>query len=73
MVDWSERFFERRSARGEGPRGSERRQFADSHSELPPEAAEFARAVDAYKLANRRKFVTLAELFEIFRQLGYHK
>ena len=73
MVDWSEKFFERRKARGEGPQGRERRQFADSHAELPPDAAEFARAVDAYKLSHGRKFVTLGELFEIFRGLGYHK
>ena len=73
MVDWSQNFFERRKSRAGPTGGAERRQFADSHEALSPEAGEFARAVDAYKLAHGRKFVTLAELFDIFTGLGYHK
>ena len=74
MVDWEKTFFDRRkAARGGPPEGRERRQFADSHADLSPEAREFAEAVDAYKLSKARKFVTIGELFEIFRSLGYEK
>ncbi|MEM9657842.1 MAG: hypothetical protein AAF961_05720, partial [Planctomycetota bacterium] len=37
--------------------GIERRQFTNSHSELSPEAAELARAIDHYKLRHRRRFI----------------
>jgi len=73
MVDWDKTFFDRRQAEAGPPQGRERRQFADSHADLSPEAREFAEAVDAYKLAHARKFVTLAELFEVLVGLGYHK
>jgi len=29
--------------------------------------------VDAYKISHGRKFITLGELFEVFKGLGYHK
>lgn len=74
MVDWDKTFFDERRKSSSGPPGGrERRQFADSHEDLSPEAREFAQAVDAYKVSHRRKFVTLAELFDIFTGLGYHK
>ena len=73
MIDWERTFFDRRKARSGAPGGRERRQFADSHAELSPEAREFAQAVDRYKLNHARKFVTLAELFDILVGLGYHK
>jgi len=73
MVDWEKTFFDRRRSAGPPPEGRERRQFADSHADLSPAAREFAEAVDAYKLARGRKFVTLAELFEVLKSLGYHK
>ena len=73
MVDWDKTFFDRRKSGGRAPEGGERRQFADSHADLSPEAREFAEAVDAYKLSKARKFVTLGELYEIFVSLGYHK
>jgi hypothetical protein len=73
MVDWNQNFFERRRSRAGPANGHERRQFADAHEELPPAAREFARAVDAYKLAHGRKFITLAEIFDIFTGLGYRK
>jgi len=73
MVDWEKTFFDRRRSGGDPPQGRERRQFADSHADLSPEAREFAEAVDAYKLARGRKFVTLAEIFEVFMTLGYRK
>lgn len=73
MVDWDKTFFDRRQSDAGPPQGRERRQFGDSHADLAPEVREFAEAVDAFKLAHGRKFVTLAELFSIFTSLGYHK
>jgi hypothetical protein len=74
MVDWDQTFFDERRQRAAGPpEGRERRQFADSHADLSPEAREFAEAVDAYKMAKARKFVTLGELFDVFTSLGYRK
>ena len=73
MVEWEQQFFERRQAAARPAEGRERRQFADSHDDLPPDLREFARAVDAYKIAHARKFITLAELHAILTGLGYHK
>lgn len=73
MVQWDKQFFDRRAPRGQDQGGPDRRQFADSYAELSPEAREFAKAVDAYKLAHARKFITLGEIFEVVRTLGYHK
>jgi hypothetical protein len=87
MVEWEKQFFDRRrrsaddsapAPKGDQPAqsayaGAERRQFADSHADLSPEAREFAQAVDRYKVERGRKFITLGEIFEIMRALGYHK
>jgi hypothetical protein len=73
MVEWDKQFFDRRQGGERSAAGRERRQFADSHADLSPEAREFAQAVDAYKIAHQRKFVTIAELYRIFVGLGYHK
>ena len=51
----------------------ERRQFANSHDELGPDAQELAAAVDAYKLRHRRRFITYDELLGVLAALGYHK
>lgn len=51
----------------------ERRQFANSHAELSPEAAELARAIDQYKLQHRRRFITFEETLAVVRSLGYHR
>ncbi len=53
--------------------GSERRQFANSHEELSPEAQELARAIDGYKLRHRRRFITYEEMLGVVTSLGYHK
>ncbi len=63
---------DRRAASGERP-GVERRQFADSHAELSPEARELADAVDAYKQLHRRRFITHEEMVGVIKSLGYHK
>jgi hypothetical protein len=51
----------------------ERRQFANSHEELSPEAAELARAIDEYKLRHRRRFITYEEMLAVVTSLGYHR
>ena len=51
----------------------ERRQFANRHDELSPNAAELARAIDGYKLHHRRRFITYEEMLTVVESLGYHK
>ncbi len=51
----------------------ERRQFANSHEGLSPEAAELAHSIDEYKLHHRRRFITYEEMLSVVRSLGYHK
>lgn len=51
----------------------ERRQFKNSHDGLSPDAQEFALAVDHYKIANRRRFISYDEILSVVKSLGYHK
>jgi hypothetical protein len=51
----------------------ERRQFANSHDELSPDAAELAHAIDRYKLHHRRRFITFEEMLAVVKSLGYHR
>ena len=53
--------------------GVERRQFTNSHDGLTPEAAELGRAIDQYKLMNRRRFITYDEMLAVIKSLGYAK
>ena len=53
--------------------GFERRQFANSHSGLSPDAQELGRAIDQYKLQNRRRFITYEEMLFVIKSLGYSK
>ena len=53
--------------------GLERRQFSDAREQLSPEAAELGRAIDQYKLENRRKYVTYEEMLSVIKSLGYEK
>ncbi len=67
-------FLDRRSPASAEPMPvCERRQFANSHSELSPDAAELARAIDQYKLHHRRRFITFEEMLAVVRSLGYHR
>lgn len=63
-------FFDRRAGGGDAP-GRERRQFTNSYEELSSEAAELARAIDQYKLSNRRRFISYEEMLMVVKQLGY--
>lgn len=53
--------------------GFERRQFTNSHDDLSPDAAELGRAIDQYKLQNRRRFINYEEMLGIIKSLGYEK
>lgn len=63
----------RTQAQPERPELLERRQFRDSHSDHNPEVRELAEAIDQYKMANRRRFITVDELLQVIQGLGYHK
>lgn len=70
----AEKFVDRRDSTGAaGAPGVERRQFANSHEELTPAAAELARAIDQYKLLHRRRFIDFEEMLGVIKSLGYHK
>ena len=67
-------FVERRQRdAGTAPSGSERRQFRDGDRSSRPEVAELANAVDDYKIAHHRRFITFEELFDVIASLAYHK
>ncbi len=67
-------FVDRRSYDpGVGRPARERRQFTNSHEELSPDARDLALAIDHYKLAHRRRFITYEEMLTVVKSLGYHK
>ncbi len=67
-------FIDRRESHATGSAPDrERRQFANSHSELSPPAAELARSIDQYKLLHRRRFIDFEEMLGIIKSLGYSK
>jgi len=53
--------------------GRERRQFANSHDHLSPDASELATAIDHYKLQHRRRFINFEEMLSIMKTLGYSR
>ena len=67
-------FINRRSelSTGVAP-GVERRQFANSHDDLSPDAAELAQAIDDYKIRHRRRFITFEEMLAVMKSLGYSR
>jgi hypothetical protein len=56
-----------------GQHGEERRQFVDSRETLAPDVRELSEAIDAFKLANNRRYITLGEVLDVVKGLGYHK
>ena len=50
-----------------------RRQFANTYTDLSTEGRELAEAIDGYKLAHRRRFITYDEMINVVKSLGYHK
>jgi NTP pyrophosphatase (non-canonical NTP hydrolase) len=69
-----EPFVDRRNYAAQvGAPHRERRQFANSHQELSPEARELAQAIDSYKLMHRRRFITYEEMLAVIKSLGYRR
>ncbi len=66
-------FIDRREQTTGSSPGVERRQFANSHEDLSPDAREVAVAIDEYKLRHRRRFITYEEMLSVFRTLGYRR
>ena len=67
-------FVDRRFSTGPGAStGSERRQFANSHEGLSPDAQELAQAIDGYKAQHHRRFITYEEMLGVIKSLGYNK
>ncbi|HEX5446132.1 MAG TPA: hypothetical protein VFW87_20055 [Pirellulales bacterium] len=56
-----------------GSPGRERRQFADSYEGLSADAKELGTAIDSYKLAHRRRFITYEEMLSVVKSLGYQR
>ena len=69
----SDTFVDRRSSDASRAGGPERRQFKSTATDLRPEVAELAQAVDQYKLRHRRRFITFDELYNVIAELGYSK
>ena len=70
----SDTFVDRRSPTSlDNQPARERRQFANSHDELSPDAAELAQAIDGYKLQHRRRFITFEEMLAVIKSLGYSR
>ncbi len=66
-------FVDRRSGSLESRDGQERRQFSDSHQDLSEDARELGKAIDQYKLMNRRRFITYEEMLAVIKSIGYSK
>ena len=67
-----ETFSDRRRSGG-NRETAERRQFGSSHAGLSPAAKELAVAIDRYKLAARRRYITCEEMLAVITQLGYRR
>lgn len=66
-------FVDRRTQSSGAVDGTERRQFSDSHDQLSPEASELGKAIDQYKLVNRRRYITYEEMLSVIKSIGYSK
>jgi hypothetical protein len=66
-------FIERRSYELAEAPVRERRQFTNGYDELSDEARQLAVAVDQYKIARRRRFITYEEMLDVMKSLGYRQ
>lgn len=66
-------FVERRSSANQNSAGFERRQFSDAYSDMSPDASELGKAIDQYKLMNRRRYISYEEMLGVIKALGYSK
>lgn len=73
QAEAAEHFPNRRQRSRASQDGLERRQFSSNYSELSPAGAELGQAIDSYKVANRRRYVTYDEILQVLSALGYHR
>jgi len=66
-------FVNRRNRDRVSQEGLERRQFASNYSDLSPAGAELGKAIDSYKVANRRRYITFDEILFVLESLGYRR
>ena len=67
-------FLDRRTQlEGSPPDERERRQFIVTRGGLSAEGQELAAAIDSYKLSRDRRQITVDELLEVMKSLGYQK
>jgi hypothetical protein len=69
----AEYFPNRRLRSRSSQEGLERRQFSSNYSELSPAGAELGLAIDSYKVANHRRYVTYDEILRVLAALGYQR
>lgn len=65
-------FVDRRQ-QNKTPGAGERRQFGNSYNNLSAPGKELAEAIDAYKVQNRRRYITTDELLGVLSKLGYSR
>lgn len=68
-----DRFVDRRNPSETDSRRLERRQFGSSHAELSDDGRELALAIDRYKVAHHRRYLTCDEMLMVLSKLGYAK
>lgn len=67
-------FVDRRRATSSNPPGKlERRQFGGSREHYSPEARELAEAIDQYKLRTQKRYISVEDLLQVIRELGYRR
>jgi hypothetical protein len=66
-------FVDRRSTPTGASGRPERRQFGSSHAELSEAGRELALAIDRYKIAHHRRYLTCDEMLKVLSDLGYAK
>jgi hypothetical protein len=66
-------FPDRRQRSRSSQDGLERRQFGSTYTELSAAGAELGRAIDSYKVAHHRRYVTYDEILKVLETLGYQR
>jgi hypothetical protein len=66
-------FRDRREKNRLSQEGLERRQFSSNYQKLSPAGAELGKAIDSYKVAHRRRYITYDEILTVLESLGYRR
>jgi len=72
-LDEQQLLSDRRQRSRSSQDGMERRQFGSNYSELTAAGAELGKAIDSYKVAHRRRYVTYDEILVVLETLGYER